>query len=101
MGMLIQQVIIICRACQTIRFWIDEGGKRCKERKLMKADGCELETSARDACKWRKSGFKRERQNATGSREADWEVLDEYDRYIKAIKLYKASSSDRSCLIRS
>jgi uncharacterized membrane protein YdbT with pleckstrin-like domain len=67
------------------------GGKRCQERKSMKADIFELKTSSRDACKREKSGFKRERQNATGAREADWEVLDKYDRSIKAIQLYKAS----------
>jgi hypothetical protein len=90
--MLIQQVIIIiCKACQTIRFWIDEGGKRCEERKVMKADIFELETSARDSCKREKAGFKRELRNATGAREADWEVLDKYDRIIKAIKTYKMS----------
>jgi hypothetical protein len=57
----------------------------------MKADIFELETSARDTCKKEKAGFKRERQNATGAREADWEVLDKYDRIIKVIKTYKMS----------
>jgi hypothetical protein len=57
----------------------------------MKADIFELETSARDACKREKAGFKRERQNATGAREADWEIFDKYDRIIKAIKSFKMS----------